>query len=67
MKKQYELVSPDVIKVDNTGITVTLVKGKKSEVQFINLQTGERIVLSYNPVEQQTQTVNQKPYNVLSL
>lgn len=67
MKKQYELVSPDVIKVDNTGITVTLVKGKKSEVQFINLQTGERIVLSYNPMEQQTQTVNQKPDNVLSL
>lgn len=67
MKKQYKLVSPDIIKVDNTGITVTLAKGKKSEVRFVNLRTGEKIVLSYNPMEQQTQTVNQRPDNVLSL
>lgn len=67
MKKHYKLISPDVIKVDNTGITVTLVKGKKSAIRFINPQTGEKIVLAYNPKEQQTQTVNQKPDNVLTL
>lgn len=67
MKKQYQLSSPDVIKADNTGITVTLVKGKKSEVRFINPRTGEHMVLSYNPGEQQTQTINQRPDNVFTL
>lgn len=67
MKKSYKLASSDVIKVDNTGVTISLVKGKKSEVKFINPRTGEKIVLAYNPGEQSTQTVNQKPDNVLTL
>ena len=67
MKRSYKLVSSDVIKIDNTGVTITLVKGKKSEVKFINPRTGEKIVLAYNPGEQNTQTVNQKPDNVLTL
>lgn len=41
LKKDYKLISPDVIKVDNSGITVSLVKGRKSEVLFINPKTGE--------------------------
>ena len=67
MKHNYQLVSSDVIKVDNTGVTISLVKGKKSEVKFVNPRTGESIVLAYNPGEQNTQTVNQKPDNVLTL
>lgn len=67
MKKSYKLASSDVIKVDNTGVTISLVKGKKSEVKFINPRTGEKITLAYNPGEQTTQTVNQKPDNVLTL
>lgn len=67
MKRCYKLVSSDVIKIDNTGVTITLVKGKKSEVKFINPRTGEKIVLAYNPGEQNTKTVNQKPDNVLTL
>ncbi len=67
LKKNYTLVSPDVIKVDNSGVTITLVKGKKSEVKFVNPRTGETIILAYNPGEQNTQTVNQKPDNVLTL
>lgn len=67
MKRSYKLVSSDVIKIDNTGVTITLVKGKKSEVKFINPRTGEKIVLAYNPGEQNTKTVNQKPDNVLTL
>lgn len=67
MKRKYRLVSSDVIKVDNTGVTISLVKGKKSEVKFINPRTGETITLAYNPGEQNTQTVNQKPDNVLTL
>lgn len=67
MKKSYRLISPDIIKVDNSGITVSLVKGKKSEVTYLNPNTKEKIVLTYNPGEQNTQTVNQRPDNVLTL
>lgn len=67
LKKEYKLISPDVIKVDNSGITVSLVKGRKSEVLFINPKTGEQIKLIYHPKESETQTVNQKPDNVLEL
>ena len=67
LKKEYKLVSPDIIKVDNSGITVSLVKGSKSTARFINPQTGEVIKLVYNPGESKTQTVNQRPDNVLEL
>lgn len=67
MKKNYKLISSDVIKVDNTGVTISLVKGRKSEIKFINPRTNEKITLSYNPGEQNNQTVSQKPDNVLSL
>ena len=67
MKKNYKLVSSDVIRVDNSGVTISLVKGRKSEVKFVNPRTGEVIRLAYNPGEQNTQTVNQKPDNVLTL
>ena len=67
LKKTYELKTPDIIRVDNNGITVTLIKGVKSEARFINPVTGELITLAYNPSESKTQTVNQKPDNVLEL
>ena len=67
MKKNYKLASSDIIKIDNSGVTITLVKGKKSDIRFINPRTGERLTLTYNPGEQDTQTVNQKPDNVLTL
>lgn len=65
--RKYRLASPDVIRTDRSGITVTLVKGQRSEIKFINVVTGERISLIYNPGEQNTQTVSQKPDNVLTL
>lgn len=67
LKRNYDLVSPDIIQADHSGITVTLMKGKKSEVMFLNPKTGERITLIYNPGETNTQTVNQRPDNVLEL
>lgn len=67
LKKSCKLVSPDVIKVDSSGITVSLAKGKKSEVKYVNPKTSEKIVLTYNPREISTQTVSQKPDNVLTL
>ena len=67
LKKEYRLLSPDIIRVDNSGITVTLVKGTRSTAKFINPATGEVIKLTYNPGESKTRTVNQKPDNVLEL
>lgn len=66
-EKKYPLKTPDVIKVDRKGITVDLVKGKASRVVFENTLTGEQIILTYNPSESKTQTVNQRPDNVLEL
>ncbi|MBR4732399.1 MAG: restriction endonuclease-like protein, partial [Lachnospiraceae bacterium] len=63
---KYKLKTPDIIKIDNNGITITLVKGAKSEARFISPQ-GELITLTYNPSESKTQTVNQRPDNVLEL
>ena len=67
LKEHYELKSPDIIKVDRKGVTVDLVKGRPSRITFLNTQTGEQFYLAYNPAESKTQTVNQKPDNVLEL
>ena len=67
LRGRYELKSPDIIKVDRKGVTVDLVKGRPSRITFLNTKTGELIYLAYNPSESETQTVNQKPDNVLEL
>lgn len=67
LRERYELKSPDIIKVDRKGVTVDLIKGRPSRTTFLNTQTGEQFYLAYNPAESKTQTVNQKPDNVLEL
>ena len=67
LKDRYELKSPDIIKVDRSGVTVDLAKGKSSTVKFYNPKNGESFSLTYNQSEMDTQTVNQKPDNVLEL
>lgn len=67
LRSRYTLKSPDIIKVDRKGVTVDLVRGRPSRVTFLNTKTGERIYLAYNPSETVTQTVNQRPDNVLEL
>lgn len=67
LRKKYELVSQDVIRVEGNRLFVTLLKGKGSEVRYRNSYSGERIVLSYNPRETGLPTVPQRPYNVLTL
>ncbi len=67
LKEHYELKSPDIIKVNRKGVTVDIVKGRTSRITFLNTQTGEQFYLTYNPAESKTQTVNQKPDNVLEL
>ncbi len=67
MRSKYKLVSQDVIKVDGSGLYVSLKKGANSRVKYINPENGEQIVLSYNPKEIAAPTVAQRPDNVLSL
>ncbi len=67
LRSRYTLKSPDIIRIDRTGVTVDLVKGRPSKVTFLNTRTGELIYLAYNPSEISTQTVSQRPDNVLEL
>lgn len=67
LKKEYQLKTPDIIKADYNGITVNLKQGKTSKAKFFIPETNETITLIYNPSESHTQTVNQRPDNVLEL
>ncbi len=67
LKIKYKLIKQDLIKVDNTGLFVTLCKGKKASVTYENSQNGERFTISYNPSINKLPTVSQKPDNILSL
>lgn len=65
--KKYQLKKLDILKVDNSGLTVVLKKGSSSEVRYLNLRTNEIFSLKYNPTMPKLPTVSQKPDNVLSL
>ena len=67
MKEKYELVSQDIIRVNGTGLFVSLVKGQGSRVIYRNQKNNETITLSYNPKEINVPTVTQRPDNVLQL
>lgn len=67
MKEKYQLISQDIIKVKGNGLFVSLLKGQRSQVRYLNPETGEMITLSYNPKEIHVPTVAQRPDNVLRL
>lgn len=67
MKDRYRLLSQDVIKVAGNGLFVSLVKGQRSRVRYLNPDNGEIITLSYNPKEINVPTITQQPDNVLRL
>lgn len=67
MKQKYRLISPDIIKIEHSGISLSMVKGRRSELKYLNSKTLEEMTLIYNPGMINTQTVNQKPDNVLTL
>lgn len=66
LRKRYKLISNDTIKINNNGIFVSLKKGKESRVTYENADTGERFDLFYNS-KMKSETVGQKPDNVLSI
>lgn len=53
-------------KTDTSQFITKLKKGSKSEIVYSISDTGEKVVLSYNP-EKHNETVLQKPDNVLSI
>lgn len=69
MKKRYTLLddSKDIIKANRKGVTVTLSKDRRSEVRFLDTNTGDTFELIYNPGEYPSDTVKQVPDNVLKL
>lgn len=69
MKKRYALIddSKDIIKANRKGVTVTLSKDRRSEVKFLDTNTGDTFELIYNPGEYPSDTVKQVPDNVLKL
>lgn len=64
---KYKLIKQDILKVDHSGLVVTLKKGNPSRVEYLNPVNGEKMELSYNPKVASLPTVTQKPDNVLSL
>ncbi len=67
LKSKYKLIKQNLIKVDNSGLFVTLCKGKKAMVTYENPQNCERFTISYNPSIIGLPTVSQRPDNILSL
>nr|WP_308531460.1 nuclease domain-containing protein [uncultured Paenibacillus sp.] len=69
MRRKYELVSQDLIKVNRTGLFVTLDRGRKAKMVFRNPRNGEVFTLYYNSLPQGDghSTLAQRPDNVLTL
>ncbi|NLM53005.1 MAG: DUF2357 domain-containing protein [Firmicutes bacterium] len=67
LRKKYQLKSNDLIKVDRSGITVTLKKGQESKMQYINPRNGEKFTVTYNCSYINLPTIKQEPDNVLKI
>lgn len=69
LSQKYELLKQDIIKVQRTGIFVTLDKSAKAKMVYRNPQNGEIFTLYYNalPKGDRSATLGQKPDNVLTL
>ncbi len=66
LKKKYQLVSSDFLKINKDGITVLLTKGAESSLTYENPQTKEKFKVYYNS-RRSSKTVSQKPDNILSM
>lgn len=69
LSRKYELLKQDIIKVQRTGIFVTLDKSAKAKMVYRNPSNGEVFTLYYNalPKGDRSATLGQKPDNVLTL
>lgn len=69
LTQKYELVKQDIIRVNRTGIFVTLDKTQKAKMVYRNPRNGEIFTLYYNalPKGDGSKTLSQRPDNVLTL
>lgn len=66
LQKKYRLVSSDIMKINNNGINIKLIKGQESHMNYINPKTNEKFTVFYNG-KRDSRTVGQMPDNILSL
>ncbi|PUA41045.1 hypothetical protein C8Z91_01255 [Paenibacillus elgii] len=69
LSKKYELLNQDIIRVDRTGLFVTLDKTQQAKMEYRNPSNGEVFTLFYNalPIGDTSPTLAQQPDNVLTL
>ncbi|WPP40707.1 DUF2357 domain-containing protein [Paenibacillus hunanensis] len=69
LARKYSLVEQSVIKLNHSGLFVTLDRGQQSQMKYRHPRTGELFVLYYNSAPKGTAspTLAQRPDNVLSL
>jgi predicted component of viral defense system (DUF524 family) len=70
LSRKYELLKQDIIKVNRTGVFVTLDKSQKAKMVYRNPKNGEVFTLYYNALpkgDDQGPTLAQRPDNVLTL
>lgn len=67
--RKYELVKQDVIKLNRSGLFVTLDRTQNARMEYRNPKNGERFTLYYNalPKGDRSQTISQRPDNILTL
>ncbi|GAA4840902.1 restriction endonuclease-like protein [Paenibacillus vulneris] len=71
LSKKYKLVKQDVIRINQSGLFVTLDKSQKASMVYENPRNGERFTLHYNSLpsedKKEIPTLSQRPDNVLTL
>lgn len=69
LSRKYELVKQDLIKVNRSGLFVTLDRTKDAKMVYRNPKNGEVFTLYYNalPEGDRSKTISQRPDNVLTL
>jgi len=66
LRKKYDLIQNDLIKVSTSGVFVTLRKGTVTEVKYQNPRNGEIFTVSYN-LGMKSGTIPQRPDNIFSI
>ncbi|NQX69863.1 DUF2357 domain-containing protein [Paenibacillus alba] len=69
LSKKYELLKQDIIRINRSGLFVTLDKSQQAKMVYKNPMNGEIFTLFYNalPKGDRSQTLAQRPDNVLTL
>ncbi|GMK38529.1 hypothetical protein PCCS19_15830 [Paenibacillus sp. CCS19] len=72
LAKKYRLLKHDIIRVNRSGLFVTLDRTQRAKVDYENPTNGERFTLYYNALPSEDQhkeppTLAQRPDNVLTL